>query len=296
MADPRLLRLLRWFAKHKRRLPWRNTRDSYRIYISEIMLQQTQVPRVLEHYRAWLRRFPSWKALAKARTDDILRAWAGLGYNRRALHARDAARHVLRHGVPKTLEEWMRLKGAGSYTARAAYAIVSRKPVLAIDTNVRRAAGRIFLGIPYPSPENDARIEKVLAKAGFGAPSHWALAQAFMDFGTAICRSKPNCGACPFAADCMAAQEFLSGSAAKPKPRRAETVRAGKRYPDRIYRGRIVEILRTQQYADLRTIGANIDPSYCHAHDAAWITNMANRLVKDGLIGRRGFRIFLAME
>ena len=96
-------KLLRWYKKYGRDLPWRKTRDPYKILISEIMLQQTQVPRVLLFYKKWLTLFPSWKTLAKATNAEVIRAWAGLGYNRRALILRDIAKQVAHGGIPQTL-------------------------------------------------------------------------------------------------------------------------------------------------------------------------------------------------
>ncbi len=93
--------LLRWYAREGRDLPWRNTRDPYRILVSEVMLQQTQVSRALEFYRTWLKTFPTWHALARASNKDVIHAWAGLGYNRRGLMLRDIAKQVVAHGVPK---------------------------------------------------------------------------------------------------------------------------------------------------------------------------------------------------
>lgn len=293
MADTRISRILAWFVRHGRTLPWRNTRDPYRIFVSEIMLQQTQVARVIDTYQTWLKRFPTWEALAHGRTDEVIRAWAGLGYNRRAIYLKEAATQVVSSGVPRTIEDWESLKGVGRYTARAVYAITERKPVLAIDTNVRRVAGRLFLGIPYPKLTDDAGIERALRRAGFGKPSHWALPQALMDIGSAVCMPKPLCGTCPFRSACPAANRLLSGRAKKPKRKLNERIRDGKRYPDRIYRGRILALVREHGVADIRTLGAKIDERFIQDEDAHWLKNMVLRLVHDGLLEQRGVRISL---
>src|SRR5688572_3982677 len=112
-------KLLHWFDHEGRKLPWRDTRDPYRILVSEIMLQQTQVSRVIDFYRAWMKQFPTWNALAKASNSEIIHAWAGLGYNRRGLMLRDIAKQIVHDGIPKSREAWLALKGVGPYTADA---------------------------------------------------------------------------------------------------------------------------------------------------------------------------------
>ena len=157
-------RLLAWYALHKRDLPWRKTRDPYRIFVSELMLQQTQVDRVLPKYRAFIGRFRTWRSLADAKTSDLIHAWAGLGYNRRALYARDAAKHVIAYGVPVEETYWRRLKGVGPYMAAALTEFANGKRALVIDTNIRRVIGRVALGRPYPGPADDPRILRALER------------------------------------------------------------------------------------------------------------------------------------
>jgi A/G-specific adenine glycosylase len=169
-------RLLAWFAEHGRDLPWRRTRDPYSILVSEVMLQQTQVERVMPRYRRWLERWPTAEALADASTADVIREWQGLGYNRRAVNLKRAAEHVAAHGWPDDLTE---LPGVGPYTAAALANFAFGRPVLPVDTNVRRVQER--------------------TGADFGP----AAAQALMDLGATICLARvPRCGACPLAAAC----------------------------------------------------------------------------------------------
>ena len=111
--DPRITKLLSWFNRYGRTLPWRFIDDPYHIFVSEIMLQQTQAARVIDFYQAWLKIFPTWESLANAKTPQLLHAWAGLGYNRRALYLREAARQVIEQGVPQSEEAWRTLKGVG---------------------------------------------------------------------------------------------------------------------------------------------------------------------------------------
>jgi A/G-specific adenine glycosylase len=168
--------LLAWFNKNGRDLPWRRTHDPYAILVSEVMLQQTQVERVIPRYLAWLERWPSAEALAAAPVAQVIREWQGLGYNRRAVNLHQAARHIAEHGWPEDLTE---LPGVGHYTADAVAAFAFGAPVLPEDTNVRRVQER--------------------TGHRFGT----ACGQALMDLGATICLARvPRCGVCPLAASC----------------------------------------------------------------------------------------------
>lgn len=288
--DERIRGLLRWYRGHARKLPWRNTRDPYRIFVSELMLQQTQVDRVIPKYREWLRLFPSWSSLAKARSADLIRAWAGLGYNRRVLYAHEAARSVRTHGVPTTEAEWRRLKGVGPYMAAALATFVNNARTVVIDTNVRRVAGRLLLGIPFPRPTDDQNIRRRLLRI---LPTHGPyrdIPQAFMDLASAVCLARtPKCDACPLAYSCRARAAFSVGRIEQTKKearkqKRTERIHGDKPHPDRIYRGKILAWVRTHGPTRLRIIGSHIDPSYDPIADADWLRAMTFRLAKDGLI------------
>lgn len=289
--DTRTATLLAWYRRNSRALPWRSaikrdgTPDAYRIFISELMLQQTQVPRVIPKYKEWLKHFSSWKKLANAPTSELIQAWAGLGYNRRALQAREAARHVVEHGEPTTEEEWRQLKGVGPYMAAALTEFANNKRAIVIDTNVRRVAGRIALGIPHPRPINDEEIRHVLEVMTPTKNGHRDLPQAFMDLGSDICRVRaPSCAICPMRRACKAAPIFLAGGgkpvgSSKPK----ESKHAEKPYPDRIYRGRILALVRAKPI-NREHIGTNIDPDFDPVRDTEWRNRMIERLIKDGLL------------
>src|SRR5215471_18248512 len=168
--------LLAWFQANGRDLPWRKTQDPYAILVSEVMLQQTQVARVLPRYRAWLVRWPTIDALANATPADVIRAWQGLGYNRRGLALHRAARIVSEQGWPDDLSE---LPGAGPYTAAAIGNFAFGRPVLPVDVNV----GRVLERTGYE----------------FGPEA----AQALFDLGAAICLARrPRCAVCPLAEEC----------------------------------------------------------------------------------------------
>jgi A/G-specific adenine glycosylase len=197
--------LLAWFEVNGRDLPWRRTRDPYAILVSEVMLQQTQVERVIPRYLDWLERWPTADALADASPADVIRAWQGLGYNRRALNLHRAACHVAAHGWPEDLTA---LPGVGRYTADAVSSFALGRPVLPVDTNVRRVQERTGYS--------------------FGPES----GQALMDLGATICLARiPRCDSCPLADGCpsrgrryepLRKQSRFEGSF---RQRRAETLR-----------------------------------------------------------------------
>jgi A/G-specific adenine glycosylase len=165
-----------WFRASGRELPWRNTKDPYAILVSEVMLQQTQVERVIPRYLRWLERWPAVDALAAAPLADVIRAWQGLGYNRRAVNLHRAAQAVADGGWPDDLTE---LPGIGAYTAAAIRNFAFGEAVLPLDTNVRRVQERM--------------------RHEFG-PEH---AQALFDLGATVCLARvPRCGVCPLAAAC----------------------------------------------------------------------------------------------
>src|SRR5215210_1854835 len=168
--------LLAWFDSHQRDLPWRRTDDPYAILVSEVMLQQTQVERVVPRYLRWLERWPSASALASAQRADVILEWQGLGYNRRAVNLHWAAQHVAADGWPDDLTE---LPGVGAYTAAAIRNFAFGEAVLPVDTNVRRVQERTRTSF---APE---------------------CAQALFDLGATICLARiPRCGVCPLAPEC----------------------------------------------------------------------------------------------
>ena len=168
--------LLSWFNENGRDLPWRRTRDPYAILVSEVMLQQTQVERVVPRYLEWLERWPTVDALAAATAADVIRAWQGLGYNRRGLNLHRAVRQIARGGWPDDLTQ---LPGVGPYTAAAVASFAFGRAVLPVDTNVRRVQERTRNAF---SP-----------RAG----------QALMDLGATVCLARvPRCGVCPLAEAC----------------------------------------------------------------------------------------------
>lgn len=200
--------LLAWFAANQRVLPWRTHRTPYRVWISELMLQQTRVDQALPYYRRFMKRFPSLVSLARAPREDVMKHWEGLGYYRRARVAHETARHLVReHGgrFPRTLEGLLALPGIGPYTGAAIASLALGLDHAVIDGNVVRVASRVFAWSGDISRRTDrAHMELVLARllpVGQAA----AFNEAMMELGALVCTpAKPSCGACPLAAVCRA--------------------------------------------------------------------------------------------
>ena len=202
-------RLLAWYDRHRRVLPWRapagKRADPYRIWLSEIMLQQTTVQAVAGYYRKFLERWPDVRALAAAKQDDVLAAWAGLGYYARARNLHAAAKIVageMGGKFPRTAEGLRALPGIGGYTAGAIAAIAYDERQAAMDANAERVIARLY-AIQTPMPK--AKLELHARGMALVPPRAGDFAQALMDLGSAICTPKrPACANCPWAEDCQA--------------------------------------------------------------------------------------------
>lgn len=282
--------LLDWYQKNGRKLPWRETRLPYAIVVSELMLQQTQVSRVIDFYHRWLAKFPDWKTLAQAGNAEVIEAWAGLGYNRRGLMLRDMAKQVVERGEPTTEEGWRALKGIGPYTAAAVSAFALKQRSLPIDTNIRRVLARLLLGVPYPELSDDERIRVAFDQFLPTEGNFYDVPQALFDLATMVCTKTPACAVCPLKDQCLAAPKFLAGEVATPvrmTKKAKEKIHRDKPFPDRIYRGRILKFVREHKGdASVQTIGPRIDSGFDVALDQAWLEAMVGRLVKDGLLAR----------
>lgn len=188
----RTAKLRAWFRRAARELPWRRTKHPYAVWVSEVMLQQTQVSTVVPYYERWMKRFPTVRALSRASLDEVLKVWEGLGYYARARNLYRAARELARRRWPRTAEEWRRVPGVGPYTAAAIASIVWGERVAVFDGNVRRVLSRLEgkdVEGPPPVPRGD--------------PGEFN--QALMELGQRICTPRaPRCGECPLAADCRA--------------------------------------------------------------------------------------------
>lgn len=226
-------RLLDWYDVHRRVLPWRAPRGRraipYRIWLSEIMLQQTTVAVVGRYYRDFLRRWPTVEALAAAPLDDVLAAWAGLGYYARARNLHRAAKVVVEEldGVfPATVEELQRLPGVGAYTAAAIAAIAFDVPAAAMDANAERVIARYF-AIEEPMPKAKAAI-RAMGQTLVPQKRAGDFAQALMDLGAAICTPRaPACGSCPWRGGCKARARGIQAELPVKAAERARPLKRG---------------------------------------------------------------------
>lgn len=279
--------LLEWYAAAKRDLPWRRTRDPYHILVAEIMLQQTQVLRVLPKYAEFLGRFPTLEALAAATRAEVVRAWETLGYNRRAVHLHALAQHVQRAlgGVlPRTASELRRLPGIGPYTAAAVACFAFGEQVAAVDTNVRRVLGRIFLGQGTGLPAE--ATARVLAQQVLPPGEAYSWNQALMDLGATLCTARrPACDRCPVAGPCAARPHLAQASLAElPGLRRTRQERF--EGSARFYRGRIIQVLRRLppgRSISAEELGQRIRRDFAPDH-RPWLDGLLRGLERDGLL------------
>jgi A/G-specific adenine glycosylase len=203
--------LIQWYEKNRRDLPWRQTRDPYRIWVSEVMLQQTQVKTGIPYYLRFLQRFPDIATLAAADISEVLKLWEGLGYYARAKNLHKAAGLVMQnhHGrVPGTVEAFRALPGVGDYIAAAVQSIAFARPLAVVDGNVKRVLARVFC---IDTPVNHSRAHAVfssIAQQLIDVRQPAAFNQGLMELGALVCRpSNPLCPKCPVAAMCRALEQ-----------------------------------------------------------------------------------------
>ena len=200
-------RLLHWYRRHGRSLPWRDTRDPYRILVSEIMLQQTQVDRVLPKYHEWLDRYPDFEALADADPADVVRTWYPLGYNIRPRRLHDIAReavHSYGGALPDDEDTLRSFRGIGPYTAGAVRSFAFGKRAAILDTNVARVLFRVFVGRGQPKRHAMAKHLWRVSWAVLPYRHVFDFNQALMDLGALVCAARqPRCPSCPISSKCL---------------------------------------------------------------------------------------------
>jgi A/G-specific adenine glycosylase len=266
--------LLEWDEHQPRDFPWRHTRDPWSILVSEVMLQQTQADRVVEHYQRFLSAYPSASDCAAASAADVVRLWSGLGYNRRALNLHRAALVIRDHhgGVLPHDDAALRaLPGVGPYTARAVRSFAFGADVAAVDTNAVRVFARCLAGAGLTVRAAEAMGDRLV-----GSGDSWTFNQAMFDLGATICRGRPECARCPMRSMCR----WHRGGLAGPDPWRASpSVRAQSPFAgsDRQGRGRLVDALRVQPVTRPGLADASGWPD-----DAARAERIAAALVTEG--------------
>lgn len=291
-------RLLRWYKKNSRNLPWRRTKDPYAILVSEIMLQQTQVDRVIPYFHQWMKQFPTVHALAGARTGDVLQTWKGLGYNRRALYLQRTAQAIVNthHGVfPTSTVELEQLPGIGPYTARAvaSFAFNADEPI--VDTNVTRVVGRVFIGfkkLPHTAQQRIWTLaQHLIPKKG----KTYTFNQALMDFGATVCTLRtPRCTTCPLRTQCRSYPAIVTASNHELRYQKTSPERKYFRYPRRIWRGKILHMVATNEPngMTLGAIGRTLQKDFSPQR-RPWLQSTIQTLINDGLMVRRGQRFHL---
>ena len=275
--------LLGWGSGSLRDLPWRRTRDPWRVLVSEVMLQQTSVARVLPKFDAFIDEFPTPAALAGAPLGDALRLWTGLGYPRRCRNLREAAVAITeRHGgeFPRRLEELLALPGIGQYTARAVLAFAFDETVAVVDTNVSRVLSR--LEGRSMSARDLQHLADSLVPQGLG----WEWNQVVMDFGARVCTARtPGCGSCALSRLCT-----WRGDGDDPAPASAGASRPQARFEgsDRQARGRALRAV-----GDGVTLHSDLVSVMGLDGDGARAGALLDALVSEGLLVRRGRRLVL---
>ena len=268
--------MLAWGEEVRRELPWRRTRDPWAILVSETMLQQTQVARVIPRFERFMERFPTPEACADVQAGEVVRWWSGLGYNSRAVRLHAAA-HVVARGLggrfPSTLAGLRALPGVGPYTARAVLAFAYEADAAVVDTNVARTLARWHGRSLRP-----AEVQE-LADAGLPASRAWAWNQSLLDLGATVCTAgRPGCGACPLAGGCA----WRRAGCTLPDPA-VGSAHTGSRQStfegsDRQGRGRLVRALADGDVEQSAVAGVMGWPD-----DPARAGRVASRLVRDGL-------------
>lgn len=289
--------LLRWYTHCARSFVWREKRDNpYVVLVAEVMLQQTQTSRVEQKLPQFLEQFPTVYALADADTATIIRAWQGMGYNNRAIRLRDCARVIAeQHGgtVPAVMGELLALPGIGRYTASAVLAFAYGQSVPVVDVNIGRVYSRVFARMATTAQVLPERELYALAATAFppGKSSMWH--QAVMDVSALYCTARaPKCSICPVAEVCSSALVMKE----EKKQKRPEPSWCGE--PNRIWRGRVVELLRTVESGKWITVGRVA--AHVFAEDgvreksefAVWFERLLAGLQRDGLLAVEQHAVF----
>ncbi|MEO6397741.1 MAG: A/G-specific adenine glycosylase [Tepidiformaceae bacterium] len=267
---------MRWYREFGRHtLPWRLTRDPYAVLVSEVMLQQTQVDRVLPYYTSWLTRWPTAKSLAAASVGDAIRAWGGLGYNRRAVNLHRASQAVADRPFPKNLTALRRLPGVGPYTASAIVSFAFGQRVPVVDTNIARVLARVVHGA---ASARDVSVSTLAASGEALLPLRSGRAHnlALMDLGALICSARrPACAVCPVRRVCA--------WRAAGYPPRAKLLRPGPRFEvtARFARGKIVDALRVERSLSVDALGERLPAKHRPKVDL-----YLQALLREGIIDR----------
>jgi A/G-specific adenine glycosylase len=279
--------LLTWHSEHGLHAPWRESGDPYEVLVAAVMAQQTQMSRVMPAYERFIAAFPTLEDLARASTADVIRAWAGMGYNQRALRLHRAARTIAAEGWPRDAEALARIEGIGPFTAAIIASFAFGQPAACVDTNVRRVLGRLA-----GEERIGVRALQRLADSAIPAqhPAEWN--QAVMDYGAKVCLPRPKCGECVVAQLC-AWRAMNEGRGLKVAEERTPLIPARRRRPPperyeasrRYFRGRTIDILRGLPPGERIAVSA-LAPLLANGHaapDQDDVRALIDGLIRDGL-------------
>jgi len=287
--------LLQWYSTNKRDLPWRKTSNPYHIVVSEFMLQQTQVSRVIEKYLEFLTLFPTIQSLAAASSAEVIKAWSGLGYNRRALLLHRFAQEVVTKYcgiIPSSPVELRSLPGVGAYMAGSIASFAFNLPEPAVDVNVRRIFSRYFVGKDQGAPLAKKEEEKLFLLVKEHIPENKSsdFHNALMDFASLVCtRDAPHCSSCPLRSSCAFSSLYETQKEkvlyVMEKKKEKGVYENGKFIPNRIFRGRIVEFVRKSEHSRilLSVFGKMIKEDFS-IQDEDWLLQLCKALEKDHLL------------
>ncbi len=286
-------KILSWYLVNKRPLAWRKTRDPYKIFLSEIMAQQTQAIRAEIYYKKWIQQFPNWNSLASASTGNVLRMWSGLGYNSRALRLHETAKIIstkYHSKLPADSIELQKLPGIGKYTAQAILCFAFKKQVPVVDVNIRRILTRVFSVVKSANEMYSEKIVWKIAEEILPPQNAFLWNQALMDLGAIVCTARsPKCRDCPISKKCASA--FSNSLLIIKKVKKKEPSRKG--IPRRLYRGKILKLLHHHKFTGDK-ISAIIWKSFS-VQDVDWLEDLLQKMTADGLIVKKS-KYFMLRE
>ncbi|MEN9344028.1 MAG: A/G-specific adenine glycosylase MutY [Chlamydiota bacterium] len=226
IADLFCAKLSDWFEATQRDFPWRQDRSPYRVWVSEVMLQQTQASVVIGYFIRWMQKFPTLSSLAKASLEEVIHTWEGLGYYSRARNLHEGAKYIMQHfegNIPDTYEQLISIKGLGPYTAGAILSFAFRKKKAALDGNAIRVLSRYFAIQENVSLTKTVKHMQVLAEELLPDEAPWRVVEGIIELGALICKKKPCCNECPLQGECLSRRQGIEKSLPKKSPPKALT-------------------------------------------------------------------------
>jgi A/G-specific adenine glycosylase len=283
--------LYSWYKKNRREFSWRKKiRDPYEVMVCEVMGQQTQASRIQEYLPRFVKRFPTIESLAHARKSDLIKQWQGLGYNRRALNLQRTAIELSGKPFPKKVEELLKLPGIGKYTANAILIFAFNQPLAAVDVNVERVLSRLYRRMPDHNTMLSKDIIFPLSQSILPLRNSRLWHEALMDFGATVCTKRnPKCDQCPLYLNCKS--NTIEQTISKPAVARKEKIYFG--HPKRIWRGRVLRIISSQQFSTEKFIINSLENLSREKEFVFFIRSIINDLISEGFCSKKNNRYYL---